>query len=123
MTNDRTTDAASPRRVAVVAVVLVLAAAVLGYLLGRQDPREHVEEVSCLSAVRTISCELEDGSTIGFPAGVTWTDVHGTVHEATRPECLPPTGRGLEGPVRITWVPVEADGRGWRQVVAVACLD
>ncbi|GAB6986318.1 hypothetical protein JCM10369A_28420 [Nocardioides pyridinolyticus] len=106
-----------------VAVVLVLAAAVLGYLLGRQDPREHVEEVSCLSTAWAISCELEDDWTIGFPARVTWTDVHGAWHENTRPECLPPTGRGLEGPVRITWVPVDVDGTSWRQVVAVACLD
>lgn len=48
--------------------------------------------------------------------------MNGTFHEGSRPECLPPTGRGLEGPVRITWVPVEADGMGWRQVVAVTCL-
>ena len=117
------TDAVSPRRLAVGAVVLVLAAAVLGYLLGRQDPREHVEEVSCLSAAGVISCELEDDWTIAIPRHVMWTDVRGTVHEDTRPACLPPTGRGLEGPVRVTWVPVEADGMGWRQVVAVTCLD
>lgn len=109
MTTD-STGATASRPVALVAVMLVLAAAVLGYLLGRQDPREHVEEVSCLSAVGTISCELEDDWTIAIPRGVTWTDVHGAVHEGTRPECLPPTGRGLEGPVRITWVPVDVDG-------------
>ena len=117
------TDAVSARRLAAVAVALVLLAVVLGYLLGRENPRQHVEEVSCLSAVGTIGCELGDGWDVEVPRHVTWTDVHGTVHEGTRPECLPPTGQGLEGPVRLTWVPVEVDGRGWRQVVAVTCLD
>lgn len=117
------TDAAPSRRIAVGAVVLVLAAAGLGYLLGREGQRQHVEDVSCLSAPGAISCELEDDWTIAIPRQVTWTDTRGVVHDDSRPDCLPPTGRGLEGPVRITWIPVEVDGMGWRQVVAVTCLD
>jgi hypothetical protein len=54
---------------------------------------------------------------------VLWIDAAGFTHEDGRPECLPPTGRGLEGPVRVAWTAVEVGGRSWRQVVAVTCLE
>ena len=110
------------RRTLVVAALLLVAAAGLGYLAGREHPREHIEEVRCLSAGPTISCDLEDGWTVSIPRDIAWTDVRGRSHDGTRPDCLPLTGTGTEGPVRITWLPVEADGRSWRQVIAVSCL-
>ena len=103
---------------AVVCVLLVLA----GWVAGRQGPEAHTAEAGCLSAVETISCELPDGWTVGVPLDLGWTSARGVEHDGGRPSCLPPTGRGLEGPVRLAWVPVEVDGRSWRHVVWVTCL-
>jgi len=110
-------------RWAVPLAVLVLAVVVfVGYMAGRSE-RVVTEEVGCLSAQRVIGCTLSDGWDISVPLDVAWTDVSGMFHESGRPDCLPPTGRGLEGPVRISWTEVEVDGMGWRQVLQVACMD
>jgi hypothetical protein len=99
----------------------------LGYALGQQDPAMHEAEVSCLSAEGSISCtdDPNPGGMVqgdfGVPLDVAWTDTHGSFHLDGRPDCLPPTGRGLEGPVGITWVEVEVSGTSWRQVVGVDC--
>lgn len=113
-----------PGRLPVVAAVLLLVVvALLAYWAGRSQSRVVEAEVGCLSAVGTISCELPDGWTVGVPKDVGWTDIRGASHEDGRPACLPPSGRGLEGPVRLSWVPAEVDGRSWRQVVWVTCLE
>jgi hypothetical protein len=102
-------------------LALVLAAcAFAGFTVGRGS-RVATEEVSCLSAQGTIGCTLHDGWDVSVPLDVAWTDSNGTFHEGGRPRCLPPTGRGLEGPVRIAWTKVEAGGSGWRQVVWIGC--
>ena len=98
--------------------LLLLAA----YVAGRSQPRVRTDTVECLSAVGTISCELDGEWTFGVPLDVSWTSGSHD-HTDGRPACLPPTGRGLEGPVEVSWVPVEVDGRSWRQVVWVTCLD
>ena len=103
---------------AVVCVLLVLA----GWAVGRQRPEVHTAEVRCLSAVGTISCELDDDWTISVPLDVGWSSPSGGDHLDGRPDCLPPTGRGLEGPVEVSWIPVEVHGRSWRHVVWVTCL-
>ena len=98
-----------------------LVGAALGYATSEATNGEHHEAgVHCLSARETISCELDDGWTVSVPDDVSWSRA-GTGHEGERPACLPPTGRGLEGPVDLVWVPVEADGSRWRQVVWVGC--
>jgi hypothetical protein len=81
----------------------------------------HEESVRCLSAIGAISCDLADGWTIAVPRDVSWTDRLGRFHDSGRPQCLPPTGIGLEDPVLISWVHADLDGMGWRQVVAVDC--
>ena len=108
-------------RTAVIAMGII-GLVVGGYVIGRHRPATAQQEsVRCLSATGTISCNLADGSTIAVPRDVSWTDRVGTFHEGGRPACLPPTGIGLEGPVRISWVHAELDGTGRRQVVAVDC--
>ena len=102
-----------------VCLVLVMAA----YVAGRRHPVVHTEEAGCLLAVGSISCELSDDWTIGVPRDVGWTSASGAAHEGGRPGCLPPTARGVEGPVRLSWIDAEVDGRSWRQVVWVTCLD
>lgn len=97
------------------------ACSLAGFTTGRSS-RVVTEEVECLSAHHVIGCTLSDGWDVSVPLDVTWTDASGVFHEDGRPECLPPTGRGLEGPVRVSWTEVEADGRGWRQVLSVACV-
>jgi hypothetical protein len=101
---------------AAVAIGVVFAA----FAAGQRNPRVVEEDVRCVSAEGTISCELSDDSYVSVPLDVRWVDVSGGSHEGDRPECLPPTG--VEGPVRVTWTPVEVDGLGWRQVLSVTCL-
>jgi hypothetical protein len=103
----------------------LLAAVVIGvffaaFAAGQRNPRVVEEDVRCLSAEGTISCELSDDSYVSVPLDVSWVDVSGRSHEGERPECLPPTG--VEGPVRVAWTAVEVDGLGWRRVLRVTCL-
>lgn len=110
-------------RVLLVVAVLVLAAvALVGYLAGSTS-RVVAEEVGCLSAEGVIGCTLSDGWEVSIPLDVPWTDAGGAFHQGGRPSCLPPTGRGLEDPVRVSWTEVDVDGTGWRQVLHVACLN
>ena len=112
-----------PRAAAAAAACLLLGLG-LGYEVGQQRPAMHHAEVSCLSAVGAISCTDDSNKgngEFGVPRDVPWTDSYGVFHEGDRPECLPPTGRGLEGPVGITWVKVEVSGASWRHVVGVEC--
>ncbi|MCW2773462.1 MAG: hypothetical protein JWN91_1788 [Nocardioides sp.] len=105
------------RRWAVAGLVIALmAVAFAGFAVGRGS-RVVTEDVGCLSAEGVIGCTLRDGWDVSVPLDVAWTDAQGTFHQGGRPQCLPPTGRGLEGPVRIAWTKVEAGGIGWRQVV------
>ena len=112
---------ASSRRSLLVLAVAALSVGLLVFQWGRSQPQVHEARVECLSAPETISCELPDDWTISIPRDVKWTDRHGDFHEDGRPGCLPPTGIGLEGPVRVWWTEVEANGMGWRQVVMVGC--
>lgn len=126
MTATRLQDATlqqAPLRRRWLAIGLVLALgfpAFVGFVVGRGSPVT-TEEVSCLSAQGTIQCTLSDGWDVSIPLDIAWTDAGGAFHEDGRPDCLPPTGRGLEGPVRIAWTKVDAGGVGWRQVVWVGC--
>lgn len=105
----------------VVGLVLILAAcAFVGFRVGHGS-RIATEQVSCLSAQGAISCTLGDGWVASVPLDVAWSDSGGTFHESARPKCLPPTGRGLEEPVQISWTKVDVGGIGWRQIVWVGC--
>lgn len=111
----------SSRRSLIVLAVAALGVGLLLFQWGRSHPQVGEASVKCLSAPGTISCELPDDWTISIPRDVKWTDRHGAFHADGRPDCLPPTGIGLEGPVRVWWTEVEADGMGWRQVIMVGC--
>lgn len=111
-------------RTRVIGAAVLAVAAVLGaYAWGTAHPKVRTDEVVCLSVRAQIGCTMSDGFDVAVPTDVAWTDVRGAWHENGRPRCLPPTGIGATGPVRIHWLPVEADGVSWRQVVAVTCLD
>jgi len=99
---------------------VAIGAAFAAFAVGQRNPQVVEEEVRCVSAEGTISCELSDDSYVSVPLDVRWVDASGRAHEGDRPECLPPTG--VEGPVRVAWTPVEVDGLGWRQVLSVTCL-
>jgi hypothetical protein len=101
-------------------VLVLVAVAFAGYAVGRSS-RVVTEEVGCLSALGTIGCTLQDGWDVSVPLDVAWTDAQAGFHDGGRPDCLPPTGRGLEGPVRIAWTTVKAEGTEWRQVEWVGC--
>lgn len=108
-------------RWAVLGLVLALAACLFaGFRVGRGS-QVATEEVSCLALRAQIGCTLHDGWDVSVPLDVPWTDSSGTFHESGRPDCLPPTGRGATGPVRVVWTKVEVGGSGWRQVVWVGC--
>ena len=108
-------------RWAALGLVLVLATCVIaGFTLGRSS-QVATEEVTCLALRAQIGCTLHDGWDVSVPLDVPWTASNGTFHESGRPGCLPPTGRGATGPVRVAWTKVVAGGSGWRQVVWVGC--
>lgn len=100
------------------AAIAVLAAS-LGYWVGaaRHDAFETVGTAHSTEA--QIGLESDDW-TYNVPLDVQWTDNNGDWHEGERPECLPPSDAPLEG-IRVTAVPVETRGIGFRQVVAVHC--
>jgi hypothetical protein len=112
------------RRGAAAAAALLVVGLAVGYFAGQQRPAMHKAEVRCLSAIGDISCTDDPDPGHGefrVPRDVAWTDSRGSFHMGDRPECLPPTGRGTEGPVGITWVTVEVSGRSWKQAVGVEC--
>jgi hypothetical protein len=95
-----------------------------GYALGQQHPAMQRVEVRCLSAVGTISCTDDSDTGHGefwVPRDIAWTDSGGSLHIGDRPKCLPPNGRGTEGPIGITWVTVKVAETSWKQAVGVEC--
>lgn len=112
------------RRPAAAAVALLAVGLAVGYIAGQQRPAMHEAEVKCLSAIGDISCtdDPDPGhAEFWVPRDVAWIDSGGSLHVGDRPECLPPTGRGAEGPVGITWVTVEVSGTSGKQAVGVKC--
>jgi hypothetical protein len=109
-------------RTVAIALLVLAVVGILGYQAGSSS-RIVTEEVGCLSAEGVIGCTLADGWDVSMTLDISWTDAQGSFHESGRPECLPPTGRGLEGPVRISWTDMDVDGTGWRQVLHVVCLN
>ena len=112
------------RRGSAAAAALLVVGLVVGYIAGQQRPVMHEAEVRCLSAIGDISCTDDSDPGHGefwVPRDVAWFDSGGSLHMGDRPECLPPTGRGTEGPVGITWVRVEVSGTSWKQAVGVEC--
>jgi hypothetical protein len=109
-------------RAVAIGLLLVLVVGVVAFRSGSSS-RVVTEEVGCLSAEEVIGCTLNDGWDVSVPLDNSWTDAQGVFHEDGRPDCLPPTGRGLEGPVRISWTEMKVDGTGWRQVLHVVCLN
>ena len=112
------------RRGAAAAAALLVVGLAVDYIAGQQRPAMHEAEVRCLSAIGDISCTDDPDPGHGefwVPRDVAWIDTGGSLHMGDRPECLPPTGRGTEGPVGITWVTVEVSGTSWKQVVSPPC--
>ena len=103
---------------------LLVLGVVVGYAVGQQRPAMKEAEVRCLSATGAISC-TDDADTgqgeFWVPRDVAWVDSGGSLHVGDRPDCLPPSGRGTEGPVKITWITVEVSGTSWKQAVGVEC--
>lgn len=107
------------RTLAGAAAAITVVAALLGYWVGSARGGAFETVGAAYSTKSQISLEADDWS-YNIPLEVDWTDAEGTWHEGERPECLPPSNTSLEG-IRVTAVPVEARGMGFRQVVAVHC--
>ena len=112
------------RRVITAGAACLVVGLGLGFVGGQQRSAGRDADVRCLSAPGTISC-TDDADTghgeFWVPRDIAWTDTGGSLHIGGRPDCLPPTGRGAEGPVRITWAKVEVSGTSWKQAVGVTC--
>jgi hypothetical protein len=97
----------------------------IGYAVGRERSGVQEAEVVCLSATGVISCSDADGdpgdAEYWVPRDLAWTDPGGGIHVGGRPACLPPTGRGAEGPMELSWLTVELAGTSWKQAVGVRC--
>ncbi len=74
-----------------------------------------------MSAPEVVGCTLKDGWDVSVPLDVARTDAGGAFHDGGGPECLPPTGRGSVGPIRIARTTVEVEDTSWRPVVWVGC--
>ena len=105
-------------RVLAGAVALTLVAGVVGYAFGSSRSGVFETVGSAHSTEAQISLEA-DGWTYAIPLDVMWSDATGW-HEGGRPKCLPPSDADLEG-IRVSAVPVETRGMGFREVVAVHC--
>lgn len=111
------------RRSGLAAAACVVLGLGVGYAAGRERPAMHEEDVYCLSMVSGSSCSDEPDSghaEFWVSPDVAWSDAGG-LHHGGHPACLPPTGRGTQGPVSITWVTAEFEGRSLKQVVGVSC--
>ncbi|HEV2122473.1 MAG TPA: hypothetical protein VGW38_06835 [Chloroflexota bacterium] len=121
MSDGRGNTSAEWRVLAAGAVAVALVGALVGFWFGsaRNDAFETVG--TAYSTKSQIGLEAE-GWSYNIPLDVQWRDAAGTWHEGGRPECLPPSNTSLEG-IRVTAVPVEVRGAGFRHVVAVHCAD
>ena len=114
----------SDRRLMAAAAACLVVGLGVGYITGQERPAMREAEVTCLSSAGGISCTDDPDPGHGefwVPRDVAWIDSAGSLHMDGRPECLPPTGRGTEGPVGITWVTVKVSGTSWKQAVGVEC--
>ncbi len=107
------------RMVALAAGVVAVVAASVGYWLGASRHGAFETVGTAHSTEAQIGLEGDDW-TYNIPLDVQWTDSSGGWHEGERPACLPASNKVIEG-VRVTAVPVETRGMGFRQVVAVHC--
>ncbi|MER6940368.1 hypothetical protein ABTX24_03370 [Nocardioides sp. NPDC127514] len=98
-------------------VLGAVVAPLVTYQLGQRHAQAQPEPANCVAGDPVISCELDDGWTVGVPPDVLWGDSAG-VDADGRPACLQPGDR-----IRTTlWVvPVEVDGMEWRHVLRVEC--
>jgi hypothetical protein len=105
--------------------MLAVLAGLLGYWVGAS--RHGAFETVGIAHFTQAQIGLEsDDWTYNIPLDVRWTDTNGVWYEGGRPECLPPSDTPLEDNtplegIRVTAVPVDARGLGFRQVVAVHC--
>ena len=99
-------------------MVVGVAAGVIGFRFGTGNAAVTWEHGSAYSAEGAITARV-GGYSYAIPTTVQWSDPLGSVHQGTRPGCLPPDGRAH--PVTFAWVWVQTDQEGWREVVWVRC--
>lgn len=126
----------APRHRPLLVCVIVLLAAVGGFLLGGAGYQKADWHTTTLDLAQVVGERDEllvsirvDGWTYGIDGAVDhWLDRDGAMHDAGWPACLMPRHPG--GPpeqnhelvtVRFASVKVDADALGWRPVVMVDC--
>jgi hypothetical protein len=103
-------------RIAVV-LGLVAVAGTVGYLIGNRGHRSVSTRTGIAYASPSEASIVTSGWTYGFvPLDVPWIDSQGTIHEGTRPSCLPSSRRS-----RIVFGTVDVPAIGQRSVVWVRC--
>lgn len=102
----------------IVLVLVGVGAGLIGFHFGTGNPAVTWTTGTAYSAEQQISAKA-DGWTYDIPITVRWSDPLGTVHDASRPACLPPDSKTHA--VKFGWVWVSTPQRGWREVVWVDC--
>ncbi|SDK81846.1 hypothetical protein SAMN05428985_106212 [Nocardioides sp. YR527] len=99
------------------AVFAAVVAPLVTYQVGQRNAQAKPEPAVCVAGDPIISCQLDDGWTVGLSPDVLRNGSSGVDGEG-RPACLKPGDR-----IRTTvWViPVEVDGMRWRHVLRVEC--
>jgi len=99
-------------------LIVGVAAGVIGFRYGTGNGAVTWTHGTAYSAQQQISARA-DGWSYDIPLTVRWTDPLGTVHDGSRPACLPPDFK--THPVTLAWVWVSTQQEGWREVVWVDC--
>jgi hypothetical protein len=116
----RTSTSLDRRLVIGVLAVVVLIAALGGYLIGTNRSGVVIHTGKAYSTQGQISLTGEDGWSYSAPVDVHWTDASGVLHQGDRPFCLPPVGE-VAAPVTFATTQVTVKGMTWRPVVWVSC--
>ncbi len=100
-----------------IAAVVVLALMAGAYIAGTRRPHVYEYTASAFSSEGTIVTEEVGGRQYVIPTDVRWQGRDGAWRFGGRPECLPASGIGLEGPVRFGVVHPAGEGH----VIWVSC--
>jgi hypothetical protein len=109
-----------PRLAVGVLAVVVLVAALAGYLAGSNRSRISIYSGKAYSMQGQIAITAKDGWVYNVPLDVRWTDASGVWHDGDRPVCLPPVGE-VPAPVTFAATQVKVNGMTFRPVVWVSC--
>lgn len=102
--------------IGVVGALALVAAGLIGYVLGHQHNQVVTVRRGVVYAAASQATVQSSGWDYDVPLDVPWFDAQGTLHYGGRPSCLPPYRQSS-----IVFGSVDVSGIGARSVVWVRC--